>query len=444
MKINPEFLRNFWLELTPHRLISMPAIIFGIFFLVYLATRMTPASTYAAIETTSLGLYLLLTMIWGVKLSADAIVGEIRDKTWDMQRMTAINAWSMTWGKLFGSTLFSWYGALIALALYIYALLAQGSQGIWTNVSLLLVTPVLVQSITLLGSVLAIQRSRTITKSASSVTMLFGIFIAISVISNGLSSTTQMQWFSRSWSSAYFILGVVLVFCGWSIIGLYRMLRIEFQYQNRPWVWLLFVIFLSVFSAGFVNSSYASAEELMTARLFTAFVVTLVLAYIQIFLDNKDPLIIRRLMHLATQKQWFRLLLRLPGWTVTLILASLFCLILLLRDYPERVDLLFNNMQMNMVLLSSLLLAYRDIAIVLYFNLSGRRKRADASALLYILILHLLIPGILLKLGLTDLAATLTFYGNSDWAVPGAVIQVIVMLILIRRQWKQNFPAVKT
>jgi len=444
MKINPEFLRNYWLELTPHRLISMPAIILAILFLVYLGTRLSPASTYSAIESVSLAIYLLLTMIWGVKLSADAIVGEIRDKTWDMQRMTAVNAWSMTWGKLFGSTLFSWYGALIALSTYMYAALQQGTHGVWIKLSLLIATPVLVHAITLLASVLAIQRSRTVTKSASSITMLFGIFIAISVISNGLSPSSDIQWFSRRWASDGFILSTVLIFCGWSVTGLYRMLRVEFQYQNRPWVWLLFVIFLAAFSAGFVNSAYASAEELMTARLFTAFVVTLVLAYTQIFLDNKDPLIIRRLMHLAHNKHWLELTARLPGWVVTLVLASLFCLVLLLRDYPQRVDLLFKNMQMNTVLLSSLLLAYRDIAIVLYFNLSGRRKRADASALLYILILHLLLPAILLKLGLSDLASTLTFYSNSSWSVPGAAVQVIVVLILIRGQWKQSFPVIKT
>ena len=181
----------------------------------------------------------------------------------------------------------------------------------------------------------------------------------------------------------------------------------------------------------------------MTARLLTAFVVTLILVYVQIFLDNKNPLIIRRLLHLAREKQWLNLLSRLPGWFITLALATLFCLILLLREYPERVDLLFNNMQMNLVLLSSLLLSYRDIAIVLYFNLSGARKRADASALLYILILHLLLPAILLKLGLTGLASTLTFYGSSDWAVPGAAAQVILMLILIQIQWKRSFPAGK-
>ena len=36
MTRNPEFQRNLWLELTPHRLLGMPLVLGAIFLLVYL------------------------------------------------------------------------------------------------------------------------------------------------------------------------------------------------------------------------------------------------------------------------------------------------------------------------------------------------------------------------------------------------------------------------
>ena len=98
--MNPELQRNLWLEVTPHRLWMIP--------LVLLATA---ALTWPPGETLMLTALVGFTMIWGPRQAADAVIDEARERTWDIQRMASLHPWSMTWGKLAGATVMSWYGA---------------------------------------------------------------------------------------------------------------------------------------------------------------------------------------------------------------------------------------------------------------------------------------------------------------------------------------------
>ena len=50
---------------------------------------------------------------------ASAIIGEIRERTWDGQRLSSLGAGTMMWGKLFGSTIFNWFGGAICLAVIV-------------------------------------------------------------------------------------------------------------------------------------------------------------------------------------------------------------------------------------------------------------------------------------------------------------------------------------
>ena len=56
------------------------------------------------------------------------MVGEIRDRTWDGQRLSSLGAGTMIWGKLFGSTIFNWFGGAICLAVILVDLM--GNRGV--------------------------------------------------------------------------------------------------------------------------------------------------------------------------------------------------------------------------------------------------------------------------------------------------------------------------
>ena len=103
---NPEFRRNLVLELTPHRLVAVPLVL-GLIFVTAWAID-GPGATAAAGRL----VMTVLLALWGARAAADAVFGEVTDRTWDAQRMSSIGPWAMSWGKLFGATVFSWYGSL--------------------------------------------------------------------------------------------------------------------------------------------------------------------------------------------------------------------------------------------------------------------------------------------------------------------------------------------
>ncbi len=88
MQLNPEFRRYIWLEISPQRLIAMPAILGAIFLLLWVS-----GGDEIALRHWSLGIYLLLVLLWGPRLAASSVVSEIRARTWDWQRMSAIGPW---------------------------------------------------------------------------------------------------------------------------------------------------------------------------------------------------------------------------------------------------------------------------------------------------------------------------------------------------------------
>ncbi len=106
--MNPEFRRQLWLEITPQRLIIMPLV---------LASIATLNSNAGNIFGPHLGvkIYLVFMLVWGTRRAISSLADEIRDKTWDTQKMSALSAWDMTMGKMFGGTIFVWYGGAICL-----------------------------------------------------------------------------------------------------------------------------------------------------------------------------------------------------------------------------------------------------------------------------------------------------------------------------------------
>ena len=114
--MNPELRRNLWLEITAHRLLAMPAVL-GLAFLVLAALDKPGAvENVSLLALTGFG---LLAGLWGSRLAANSIIDEMIDKTWDWQRLSTLTPWTMTWGKLVGSTAFAWYGSLICLAVFL-------------------------------------------------------------------------------------------------------------------------------------------------------------------------------------------------------------------------------------------------------------------------------------------------------------------------------------
>ena len=479
MPVNPEFRRYLWLELSLQRMIAMPAVLAAVFFLVALGD---PDS--GALSDFAFGAFLILILLWGTRLAASAVVSEVRAGTWDWQRMSAIGPWQMTWGKLFGSTVFVWFGGLICLAVALFSLLRQGTpQEIPSLVFVGLVSGVLGQAVSLAASLLWLRQGAADRRAVIATPQFLGLLAGGLAAYEGLAALDLeagglglLHWYGLPLDRALFAVASLSAFLGWSILGVYRLMQAELQVRQRPWAWPAFIVFLVGYCAGLPEfGGRAAAPELLEpGRLSLVFGGCLVLAYATYFLFEKDPIALRGLSLALKRGDRPRALRLLPQWLLASVLAGLAALALVaaLVALPEAFGARHFAFGMDFRLAGTLLVIgtfgflLRDLGIILLLNLRGRSRRADAAALVYLLALHLLIPGLLQALGLGNyvglvspyaqaftlpvLSASLAFVSSlapgvsipALEAIPwltliGALSQVALLLVLLLRRWRR-------
>jgi hypothetical protein len=429
---NPEFRRNLWLELSPYRLMGMPAVLAAVFLLVYVLSGETARDTLAIY---TLILYGALVFLWGTRQASESVVVELRDRTWDWQRMSSIGPWSMTWGKLLGSAVYPWYGGLLCLAAYIVLTLPDPRYGTFENAALFLVCGLFAHAAALLASLQAMVKERRYNRSQTSAFLVLAVLFAGPFLATGLTSLQSLTWMGmifrvRDWS----LISVVL-FLGWAVFGIYRLMRAELQMRNGALAWLAFSVFLAFYAAGFQNA--VDAGERAFDRSFTAYAVLVLAVYVMAFGERKDPVAFRRLVASFGRREWRRVLELLPCWTVTLLpLVAAAILTLLfagatgtpLRQAPG----------LATFLAASLLFLLRDLGLMLFLNLAQNRKRADMLLLLNLVLLYGVVPGIVSALDLT--ALTGVFWPRWDVAswtgVLASGLEAVLVLALLQRRWR--------
>ncbi|MBC7545353.1 MAG: hypothetical protein H7338_21720 [Candidatus Sericytochromatia bacterium] len=443
MNLNPEFQRNLWLELTLHRLIGMPLVLGGIFLLAYLSAD--PAD--GVVTLTALTLTCLFTFGWGTYLAAETVSGEIKSRTWDVQRMSSIGPWSMTWGKLFGSTIFPWYGSLICLT--VYGLSAPERS--LTTVVLLLLTGLMSQAVAMLASLAAVSKGQAQGRSAVIGYCVIGILSAWPLFSL-YRFKDAVSWFGYPFAAIDLTLISVTLWVVWALIGCYRQMSRELQVAGTPVVWVSFLLFLWLFVAGFIPAAPEIRDHMPSLYLAVGSGVMLILTYGMVFNDRKEPAAMRRMLLAAQTGQWRRLLEDVPVWLPTLVMATVLALgliVLLVVSPVNAVQAVAAKGAKNWVstveviswIVAFLLFAARDMAIVLFFSLGARRNRADWTAGLYLAILYALVPGLLTAMGAGQLVALFCPWlaRHPGTSLIAGAMQVILMAVLVHRRWQNGF-----
>lgn len=292
---NPELRRNLWLELTPHRLVGMPLVLAGLFLLAYLFDGRVFGSKVASL---AIFLFVLLTILWGTRQASEAVVSELRDHTWDGQRMSVIGPWSMTWGKLFGATAYPWYGALLCLAVLTLASPEPAAE-LLPRILLLAAAGLLAQTTGLLASLQAIRKDRRFRRSQGAAFLVLGIGVGLPLLAPSFGSSRPVAWYGWTVPVSDFVLLSALVFLGWALTGCYRLLRAELQLKSLPLVWVNFVLFVMIYAAGLTPVAGGASP-----RLLAAFVSALLLTYAMAFSERKDPVALRRLLLAWRGRRW--------------------------------------------------------------------------------------------------------------------------------------------
>jgi hypothetical protein len=135
-------------------------------------------------------------------------------------------------------------------------------------------------------------------------------------------------------------------------------------------------------------------------------------------------------------RNWRSVFENTPAWLVTLAGVYALCLVLLIHS-SSLIHYFPRTIEVKPAAVAIALFVTRDILIFIFFNMSTNRRRADVTALFYLLMLYWLIPSILSGLGMKSLNAVLLPTGpHSEMvSIVAGVVQVGALGYLSIRRW---------
>jgi len=425
--MNPEFLRNLWLELSPRRVLLMTVLL----ALAIFAAALTGGKDYlpAAVAET---LYYFIVVVWGARNAALAVVGEIRDRTWDLQRLSALGAGEMTWGKLFGSTIYNWYGGALCLAVVlIYGFATRGPVATFIDLVYYVTIGIIAQAGAMLASLIAVRRRQRHTRFEIFLYQLAGLVAALAAfwvwetadpagsIITHRPPTDFIAWWGQSFDARPFLLVSLALFGGWILVGCYREMRRELKMRNGPLVWLAFLVFMGLYIAGF--DAWLTRDPQMAAwsagalRLLLAASMYAVLTYVMVLLEPKDRVHYRWLGSQLAHGRIGAFVSNFQAWMMSYFatVAVTVALILWVGQHAA------NAAGTQAVIAAGLGFLTRDVGIFVLYHAFASRRRGDFGVLAILFAIYVLLPEIAKGLGLPD--ARIFFFPQTttpDWLSP--------------------------
>ncbi|MEX0923314.1 MAG: hypothetical protein WDZ84_11100 [Rhodovibrionaceae bacterium] len=450
MTFNPEFRRNLWIELRLHRLIAMPAIV-----ALVAALLISLDSSLGILRSSALAAFYGVVFLWGGRCAASAIAGEVNGRTWELQRMTALGAWSMAWGKLFGCTAFIWYGGLMILALFGYASVARREmplEGALYFAGMEIAAGILVQAVALSISLILLSkkpRSETLPVTFSQLIGLAAVLVMAWRPEFGLVLVPRWEafgaasWYGFAIQLHHFAFASVAVFAAWAVFGVYRLMRAELQFEGAPWGWPLFTLFVIAYLFGFLKGGEMFGVK---SGLVVGFFVALAAAYISVFADHNGPLRYRAIFAALEAGRPRLALRRLPRWLPSVLLLAIFAGgAMTAADFdlfalgPLQLRVLEPEIGRlsRLWVAAAVLFALRDIGFVLLLNAWGHR-RPDLTAFVYLVVLYG--PAVwLLQLVAPQFAGLLVALPVQISALSpvSAAVQAAILFFLLLQAWRR-------
>jgi hypothetical protein len=439
--MNPEFRRNLWLELTPRRMVLMV----GVLALAFFAAALPGGLSYGP-SSIAKWLYYVIVVLWGTRSAALSVVGEIRDRTWDAQRLSALGPGDMTWGKLFGATAYNWLGGLICLVVLLAGIGAhEGVAVAAVEAVYYLVVGIIAQAASLLASLIAIRRRQGHSRLEIMLYQFVGLAAALAVyfvwsaadptaaLVPRVHAADTIPWWGHVLDARAFLLVSLALFAGWLLVACYREMRLELMVPNAPTVWTAFLLFLGVYVAGFDSwmkeNSGAAALDPVAIRLVLACSTYVVVAYAMVLLEPKDRVHYRWLLGQLLSGRLGAWLSGLQAWMVSYAAAVLVAAAFLAwvgRSQP------FGEEQATVAAVLGFMT--RDMAIFVLVHTFAGRARGDFAAVIVLVALYALVPAILNGLHFEN--ALVLFYPtprNPIWVGPllawaeGIVVAALAM-----------------
>ena len=425
--MNPEFRRNLWLELSPRRIVLAAVLLALAFF----AAALSGGGAWRPAAVAEF-LYYVIVVLWGTRNAALAVVGEIRDRTWDAQRLSSLGADEMTWGKLFGATIYNWYAGGICLAVILAHTIAQSRVATaLLDVVYFVAIGVIAQAAALLASLVAVRRRQAHSRAEIFLYQLAGIAAAVAVfwiwqkadpegsMLSGKAPTAFIVWWGHVFDARPFLLVSLALFTGWTLVACYREMRRELKIENGPLVWLGFLVFIGIYVAGFdrwLSAAHATAGwDAVALRLGLAATTFATLTYAMVFLEPKDRVHFRWLGAQLAKGRVDRAARGLQGFMMSYIALVTVSAVLVWWLWASDIA----AAGAVAMIVAGIGFVTRDVALFVLLHALPGRRRGDFTAVLALFALYVLIPAILNGLGFSGTLAF--FYPKptiSSWLAP--------------------------
>lgn len=501
MILGPEFHRNIWIRFSFFSLILMPFLIGSCLLLVfvshvfsndydvipnyknlqYLAMYKVPLHWSEGSLNFLIPILFLVLFVLGSYEASTSYTSELRNKTWDLQKISAIRPIHLMIGKLFGVTSYTWYFSLGLLSAILYAY-SNTFKDVTPNLPIgtlgpqqpLLLYPSLID-VFLLGlcfilSAFSGHLAATIC-SASNLrnksmrtagSLIIGICVSVNCLklllsifgffyldgsfltSDSLKFAQTLFWFGYEIDVRVFVFVTFSFFILWGLVCLFRFTRSELNFQSFPFVWLLFLLWCSLYITGLLNNStyhHNGFEDKYSIRVFlySSFLIYFFATYCSLYQSATDIGAYMKFKLSFNDRDYKRMLETIPRWILTVAFCFILLAVLLpfeilegsalnLRDFSlgkTNGSLILGN-----VFLSFLIFLVRD-GLVMHLCLLGNRfKRGGLMLAVFYLVAYGILPALLL-IPITRTSPSDGFYIAALFYPLGIPFQPIVMLGLL-------------
>lgn len=439
MKLNPEFVRNAWLELTPQRLAGAPLLLAAVFLISYFAN-----DSVSGIPDLALIGFVAVTVFWGTRLASDTLNDEFAQGTWDTQRLSGLGAGSMTLGKLLGGPIFAWYTGLFCIAAMLLTTPAAELDEALRKLLLAMGVAITFHATALLS---ALQLRRRLPQPAqrpavrgANIVFLFLFLPQLLIARRTQAGIGPVTWYGLEFAALDFALLCAALAAFWSVFGLYRSMREELAFSDPPVAWIAFLLFLFAFSGGWIWG-VAEVPEIgvlhspLLVHLAVCAAIAGAMAYLMLFAERKDWVRLRRLAACAGNGEHRRAFALTPKWLAT---VALFALVVVVLGVAALLLLpVLDGIAVAATALAFLIFLVRDGALVLGCNFVRDQRRSDSAAALYIAVLYVLLPLLLGALNLQFMLGAVLppmIYAQPPWIVVG-LLQAAAALDFARNRW---------
>ncbi len=435
--MNPEFKRNLWLEISPTRLLLMATVLGIIFTITWFAADWEdrPSALAGAAEA----LFSVIVGLWGSFKAGRSVSDEIRERTWDFQRLSALSPMAMTLGKLFGATSYVWFGGLICLGVAMFGhAIEQGLATAAQNAGKLVLLGVFAHTVALAVSLAVVRRGRGRDRVDAFVFTIAGLIAYQSgaeLSGGGMvgimrriaeEGAEARQWWGVSlpWETwGYISLGMLVV---WAFLTAWRLMRVELQAPANPLWYPLFLLAPALLLGGLADNPLG--------RLIYVYAIVHGLVLATLLIEPKDFVAWRALgARLSTGakgagRYW-------PSALSGLIVAFLAaCALAVVAPGVQEKPVSW------LVGFAAFAFLLRETAIFAFFHLGANQRRGDFAALLTIALLCFAGPAVL---GIANLeAANGLFIVQPDagvtshlLSIAAGLVQAAVFALMAQARW---------